>query len=136
MVLFGQVMDSLEGVVLLDGGSTSLGVGCESCRLVPFPVQPYCLLCVEEDRAFSFLRWLPVVMFPSLPRTFPAGTVSQINDSISCHSHGIVSQCQKLISVPPISLQLSPFTPTYPPQDVDPSLPSSCFCFPGWGCIH
>lgn len=71
------------------GGSTSLGVGSESCRLVPFPVQPLCFLCVDEDWAFSFLSWLPVAMFPSLRWTLPAWTVSQINYSII--GHGILS---------------------------------------------
>lgn len=73
------------------GGSTSLGVCSESCRLVPFPVQPLCFLCADEDRAFSFLSWLPVAMFPSPRWTLPAGTVSQINYSISYHGHGILS---------------------------------------------
>lgn len=118
----------------VSGGNTSLGVGSESCRLVPFPVQPLCFLCADEDRAFSFLSWLPVAMFLSPRWTLPAGTVSQINYSISCHGHGILSQQQKLISVPPISLQRSSFTPIYPPLKMQiPPFQLHVFVFLGGG---
>lgn len=82
----------------LAGGSMSLGVGPESCSLVPLPGQHLCFLCVDEDWNFNFLVWLPADILPSSSWSLLAGTVSQRNSSISRLGHGILSWQQKLIT--------------------------------------